>query len=50
MITILNSIIPETDITKFKYELDNIFKISIKTKIEIRIITIFIETTNNDFE
>ena len=41
---------PKTDITKLKYELDSKFKIIIKTKIEIRITIIFIETNNNDFE
>ena len=41
---------PKTDITKFKYEPDSIFKIIIKTKIEIRITIIFIETNNNVFE
>jgi len=46
----LDSIIPKTDITKFKYELDNIFKIIIKIKIEIRITITFIETNNNVFE
>ena len=40
--------IPKIDMTKFKYELDNKFRINIKTKIEIRIATIFIETINND--
>jgi hypothetical protein len=42
--------IPKIDMTKFKYELDNKFRINIKTKIEIRIATIFIETINNDLE
>ena len=41
---------PETDITKLKYELDNIFRINNKMIIEIRITTIFIETMNNDFK
>ena len=36
--------------TKFKYELDNKFRIIIKTKIEMRTTIIFIETNNNDFE
>ena len=39
-----------TDITKFKYELDRKFNIIIKKKIETRIINIFIETNNNNFE
>ena len=42
--------IPKTDVTKFKYELDRKFNIIIKAKIEIRIIIIFIETNNNVFE
>ena len=46
----LNLIIPKTDITKLKYELDRKFNIVIKTKIEIRITIIFIETNNNVFE
>ena len=41
---------PKTDITKLKYELDSKFSIVIKTKIEIRIPIIFIETNNNVFE
>tara|TARA_B110000503_G_C6842601_1_gene287472 strand:+ start:315 stop:446 length:132 start_codon:yes stop_codon:yes gene_type:complete len=41
---------PKTDVTKFKYELDSEFNIIIKTKIEIRITIIFIETNNNIFE
>ena len=41
---------PKIDMTKFKYELDNKFRIIIKTKIEMRITIIFIETNNNDFE
>ena len=41
---------PKMDMTKFKYELDNKFRIIIKTKIEMRITIIFIETNNNDFE
>jgi len=35
---------------KFKYELNSKFKIIIKTKIEIRITIILIETNNNFFE
>ena len=35
---------------KFKYELNSKFKIIIKTKIEIRITIIFIETNNNVLE
>ena len=50
MKNILNSIIPKIEITKFKNELDNKFRININTKIEIRIATIFVETMNNDFE
>ena len=50
MKNILNSMMPKIDMTKFKYELDSKSKIIIKTIIEIRITTIFIETTNNDFE
>ena len=46
----LSSIIPTTDIIKSKYELDIKFSIVIKTKIEIRIPIIFIETNNNVFE
>ena len=46
----LNSMIPKIDMIKFKYELKNKFKIIIKTKIEIRITIIFIETNNNVFE
>ena len=42
--------IPKIDMTKFKYELDNKFRIIIKTKIEMRTTIIFIETNNNDFE
>ncbi len=41
---------PKIDMTKFKYELDNKFRIIIKTKIEMRTTIIFIETNNNDFE
>ena len=41
---------PKIDMTKFKYVLDNKFRINIKIKIEIRIATIFVETMNNDFE
>ena len=39
-----------TDKTKLKYELDSKFSITIKTKIEISILIIFIETNNNVFE
>ena len=35
---------------KFKYVLDNIFRINDKMIIEKRIAIIFIETMNNDFE
>jgi hypothetical protein len=42
--------IPKTDKTKFKYELDRKFNIIIKTKIEIRITIIFNETNNNVLE
>ena len=41
---------PKIDMTKLKYELENKFKIIIKTKIEMKITIIFIETNNNDFE
>ena len=41
---------PKIDITKFKNELDNKFRVIIKTKIEMRITIIFIEINNNDFE
>ena len=41
---------PKRDMIKFKYELNSKFKIIIKTKIEIRITIIFIETNNNVFE
>ena len=46
----LNSIIPKIDKIKFKYELNNNFRMNIKTKIVKRIVIIFIETKNNDFE
>ena len=36
--------------TKFKNELDNKFRVIMKTKIEMRIIIVFIEINNNDFE
>ena len=42
--------IPNIDMTKFKYVLDNKFKINIKTKIKIRVTIIFIEINNSDFE
>ena len=41
---------PNIEMTKFIKELDIKFKIIIKTKIEIRITIIFIETNNNVFE
>ena len=41
---------PKRDMIKFKYELNSKFKIIIKTKIEIRITIIFIETNNSVFE
>ncbi len=41
---------PKRDMIKFKYELNSKFKIIIKTKIEIRITIIFIETNNNVLE
>ena len=41
---------PKIEITKFKYELDNKFRINIKMNIEMSIANIFIETMNNDFE
>ena len=41
---------PKKDTIKFKYELDSEFNIIIKTKIEIRITIIFIETNNNFLE
>lgn len=41
---------PKIDMTKFKYVLDNKFKINIKAKIDIRVTIIFIEINNNDFE
>ena len=41
---------PKTDITKFKYELDSKFKIIIKNKIDKKIAIIFIEINNNFFE
>ena len=50
MKNILNSIIPKIEITKFKYELDNKFRINNKTNIEMIIVNIFIETINNDLE
>ena len=42
--------IPKIDMTKFKYELDNKFRINIKMNIEMSIANIFIETINNDLE
>jgi len=42
--------IPKIDMSKFKYELNNKFRINIKTKIVKSIAIIFIETKNNDFE
>ena len=42
--------IPKNDITKFKYELDNIFRVNINSKIKTRTISIFVETINNNFE
>ncbi len=42
--------IPKKDITKFKYELDSKFKITIKANIEKIITIIFVETNNNFFE
>ena len=48
--TILSSIMPEIEITKFKYELDSKFRINNKTNIEMIIVNIFIETMNSDFE
>ena len=50
MKNILNSIIPKIEITKFKNELDNKFRINIKTNIEMSIANIFIDTINSDFE
>ena len=41
---------PKRDMIKFKYELNSKLKIIIKTKIEIRITIIFIETNNNVLE
>ena len=41
---------PKREMIKFKYELNSEFKIIIKTKIEIRITIIFIETNNNVLE
>ena len=46
---ILSSIIPKTDITKSKYELDTEFNIITKIKIEIKIPIILIETNSNIF-
>ena len=42
--------IPKIEITKFKNELDNKFRINNKTNIEMIIVNIFIETMNSDFE
>ena len=41
---------PNIEMTEFIKELDIKFKIIIKTKIEVRITIIFIETNNNVFE
>ena len=41
---------PKIEITKFKNELDNKFRINIKMNIEMSTANIFIETINNDFE
>ena len=41
---------PKIDMTKFRYVLDNKFKINIKTKIKIRVSIMFIEINNSDFE
>tara|TARA_Y100001970_G_scaffold209467_1_gene255377 strand:+ start:3649 stop:3780 length:132 start_codon:yes stop_codon:yes gene_type:complete len=41
---------PKIEITKFKNELENKFRISIKMNIEISIANIFIDTINSDFE
>jgi hypothetical protein len=41
---------PKIDMSKFKYELNNKFRINIKTKIVKSIVIIFIEAKNNDFE
>ena len=46
----LNSIIPKTEMAKFKNEFDNKFKNNIKTNMEISIANIFTEIMNNDFE
>ena len=41
------STIPKTEKIKFKYEKDKKFNTTKKVKIEIKVIIIFIETTNN---
>ena len=41
---------PKIEITKFKNELDNKFRINIKMKTEMSIANIFIDRINNDFE
>ena len=41
---------PKIEITKFKNELDNKFKINIKMNIKMSIANIFIETKNNNLE
>jgi hypothetical protein len=41
---------PKIDMSKFKYELNNKFRINIKNKIVKSIVIILIETKNNDFE
>ena len=40
---------PKKDMIRFRYELDNKFKINIKTVTDIRIIIIFVKINNNDF-
>ena len=42
--------IPKIDMSKFKYELNNKFRINIKARIVKRIAIIFIEIKNKDFE
>ena len=44
------SVMPKTEITKFKNEIDSWFKNNIKINIHMRIKNIFIETTKSDFE
>ena len=41
---------PKIEITKFKNELDNKFRINIKMNTEMSIANIFIDRINNDFE